>query len=80
MAGYALTMRHEIVVEELDQTPSWKLPEPAPMRTSGPLIQMESVTFAYPPASSAASLDATSGIDCVGYSPQVYCFMAYIPS
>ena len=44
-------MRHDIVVEELDQLPAWKLPEPAPMRTSGPLIQMDSVTFAYPPAS-----------------------------
>ena len=55
-------MRNDIVVEELDQTPTWKLPEPPPMRTSGQLIQMESVTFAYPPASNAVSPDGATGI------------------
>ena len=31
-----------------DLAPSWKLPEPAPLRTRAPLIQLEAVSFAYP--------------------------------
>ena len=38
-------------IDTPDLVPPWKLPEPVPLRTRGPLIQMEAVSFAYPGAS-----------------------------
>ena len=46
-------MRGDVVVEELDSMPTWSIPEPAPMRTKGPIIQLEAVSFAYPAAANA---------------------------
>ena len=48
MAGYHLKLRQDADIDMPDLAPSWKLPEPAPLRTRAPLLQLEAVSFAYP--------------------------------
>lgn len=48
MPAYALKRRQDVEIDTPDLAPVWKLPEPAPLRTKAPLIQMEAVSFAYP--------------------------------
>lgn len=47
MAGYHLKSRQDADIGMPDLAPSWKLPEPAPLRIRAPLIQLEAVSFAY---------------------------------
>lgn len=47
MAGYAFKVRQDVDIDMPDLAPSWKLPQPAPLRTRAPLIQLEAVNFAY---------------------------------
>ena len=48
MAGYAFKVRQDVDIDMGDLAPSWKLPQPAPLRTRAPLMQLEAVSFAYP--------------------------------
>ena len=51
-----------------DLAPVWKLPEPVPLRSRGALIQMESVSFAYPEASKDVLRNITLCIEQVSFS------------
>ena len=53
MDAYSFKSRADVVVDEVDDAPRWKLPEPPPLRSSGPLIQIEDVSFSYPPLKSS---------------------------
>jgi hypothetical protein len=68
MPGYAFKLRQDVEVDTPDLAPVWKLPEPVPLRTRGPLIQMESVSFAYPEASKDILQDITLCIEQVSFS------------
>ena len=48
LAGYEFKSRQDVDIDMPDLAPSWKLPEPAPLRTRAPLMQLEAVSFAYP--------------------------------
>ena len=48
MAGYAFKVRQDVDIDMPDLAPSWKLPQPVPLRTRAPLMQLEAVSFAYP--------------------------------
>ena len=48
LAGYAFKVRQDVDIDMPDLAPSWKLPQPAPLRTRAPLMQLEAVSFAYP--------------------------------
>lgn len=63
MGGYFLSTRRDLEVDAIDSTPAWKLPEPAAMRTAGPVIQLEAVSFAYPSAGLASLGALVDGID-----------------
>lgn len=47
MPAYAFKLRQDVEIDAPEVAPLWKLPEPAPLRTRGPLIQTEAVSFAY---------------------------------
>ena len=68
LAGYNFTSRQDVEVDTPDLVPPWKLPEPAPLRTRGPLIQMEAVSFAYPEAAKDILRDVTMCIEQVSPS------------
>ena len=67
MPGYAFKLRQDVEVDMPDLAPVWKLPEPVPLRSRGPLIQMESVSFAYPEASKDVLRDITLCIEQVSF-------------
>jgi ABC-type transport system involved in cytochrome bd biosynthesis fused ATPase/permease subunit len=67
MPDYAFKLRRDVEVDMPDPAPIWKLPEPVPLRTRGPLIQMESVSFAYPEASRDVLRDITLCIEQVSF-------------
>ena len=60
MAGYAFKVRQDVDIDMPDLTPSWKLPQPAPLRTRAPLMQLEAVSFAYPRDSATDGAPAPS--------------------
>ena len=68
MPAYAHKSRQDVEIDTPDHMRPWKLPEPAPLRASGPLIQMEAVTFAYPGASKQILTDITLCIEQVSFS------------
>ncbi len=48
MAGYHHKGQLEVELDALDSAPAWKLTDPGQLRTRGPLLQLEAVSFAYP--------------------------------
>lgn len=48
LAGYFLTNRAEIVVEEGEPPIKVKIPDPPPLRTAGDLVHFDDVSFRYP--------------------------------
>ncbi|BDA48302.1 probable ATP-binding cassette sub-family F member 3 [Coccomyxa sp. Obi] len=48
MAGYHLKSRIDVELDAPDVAAAWKLPEPGQLRTRGPLLQLEAVSFTYP--------------------------------
>ena len=48
MPGYHNTTRRDVVLDAPEVAATWKLPEPLQLRTSGPLVQMDAVSFAFP--------------------------------
>jgi ATPase subunit of ABC transporter with duplicated ATPase domains len=46
-AGYHLSVRGDVEEEHVDPAVVWKLPEPSELRTKGPLIELQDVSFAY---------------------------------
>ena len=67
-AGYHSKSRQDVEIDTPDLVPPWKLPEPVPLRTRGPLIQMEAVSFAYPGASKDILRGVTLCIEQVTFS------------
>lgn len=65
LAGYNFTSRQDVEVDTPDLVPPWKLPEPVPLRTRAPLIQLEAVSFAYPEAAKDILRDVTVCIEQV---------------
>ncbi len=65
LAGYAFKSRQDVEVDTPDLVPPWKLPEPVPLRTKGPLIQMEAVSFSYREAATDILRDVTLCIEQV---------------
>lgn len=45
--GYHHTSRPDIVVESIETPPKWALEDPIPLRTAGPLITLDQVSFKY---------------------------------
>ncbi|KAI9289469.1 P-loop containing nucleoside triphosphate hydrolase protein [Umbelopsis sp. AD052] len=62
-AGYHLSARAEIVVEEGVKTADIKIPDPEPLRYHGPILQLDEVSFSYGPKKviNEVSLDVTQG-------------------
>lgn len=64
-AGYHLSSRPEIVVEQGVRTAAIKIPEPPSLRYHGPVFSMKNVSFAYPDSNKKIitnfSLDITLG-------------------
>ena len=62
-AGYHLSARAEIVVEEGVKTADIKIPDPEPLRYHGPILQLDDVSFSYGPKKviNEVSLDVTQG-------------------
>jgi len=56
LAGYHLTSRAELQVEEVDKPIKLSFPDPEPMRFPGALISANNVSFAYP-GTNAMTLD-----------------------
>ncbi|KAK0523295.1 hypothetical protein OC835_006300 [Tilletia horrida] len=54
-AGYSLTARAALVIEELDKPIHFTFPNPAPLRFPGALAHLDHVSFAYPAASGTPS-------------------------
>lgn len=48
MGGYHNSLRRDVVLDAPELAAAWKLPEPAELRTRGPLIQLDAVSFAFP--------------------------------
>jgi ATP-binding cassette, subfamily F, member 3 len=48
-AGYHLSARGDVEEEHVHPAVVWKLPEPSELRTKGPLIELQDVSFAYDP-------------------------------
>lgn len=48
MAGFHLKSRIDVDLDAPDVAAAWKLPEPGQLRSRGPLLQLEAVSFAYP--------------------------------
>ena len=67
-AGYHFKSRQDVEIDTPDLVPPWKLPEPVPLRTRGPLVQMEAVSFAYPGASRDILRGVTLCIEQVTFS------------
>ncbi|GBF89691.1 P-loop containing nucleoside triphosphate hydrolase [Raphidocelis subcapitata] len=51
---FGMSKRPPVVMEQLEKPVEFRLPEPEPIRYSGPLLQLRSVSFRYPGAPSAA--------------------------
>lgn len=74
MIGYFLSSRADVVVEELEEVPKWKLLDPGPLRTAGPLVQMESVSFSYPVPAGKGSCFTNSLHGCYHQIPLAQSF------
>ncbi|CAL8465918.1 g5454 [Coccomyxa elongata] len=61
MAGYHLKSRVDVELDAPDVAAAWKLPEPGQLRSRGPLLQLEAVSFTYPEPKEAALAATTAG-------------------
>lgn len=51
--------RKDVELDAPDAAAAWKLPEPGQLRTRGPLLQLEAVSFAYPATDSNSNSNST---------------------
>ena len=61
LPGYYTTTRRDVVLDAPETVATWKLPHPAELRTRGPLIQLDGVCYAYPPAAPAGQSASDQG-------------------
>ncbi|KAI8986730.1 ribosomal L18ae/LX protein domain-containing protein [Trametes punicea] len=45
--GYHLSTRDEAEVEQIEQAPTWSIPDPTPLRQGGAIIEVEGVSLGY---------------------------------
>ncbi|KAI0635338.1 ribosomal L18ae/LX protein domain-containing protein [Trametes polyzona] len=70
--GYHTKVRDDVVLEQIEQAPSWSIPDPAPLRQAGAIIEVEGVSVGYdkrqPPLVSDVTLNIgqTARIAIVG--------------
>ena len=63
MAGYFLTGRADIAIEDLEPKVNITIPNPAKLRTLGDLVHFDKVTFKFPKAPKALLEDVTFTVE-----------------
>lgn len=62
-AGYHLSTREDVEVEQVEQAPTWSIPDPIPLRQTGAIIEVEGVSLGYDKKKTPILSNVTLNID-----------------